>query len=62
MSRIKIKERALVKKGKLLKGRQIMWLIRTFYKVNPSMAKANAIIDLVSLDWRGDCFHASRST
>ena len=54
MSRIKIKERALVKKGKLLKGRQIMWLIRNFYKVNPSMAQANTIIDLVNLQWKGD--------
>ena len=54
MSRIKIKERAFVKKGKLLKGRQIMWLIRNFYNVNPSMAQANTIIDLVILQWKGD--------
>ena len=31
-----------------------MWLIRNFYKVKPSMAQANTIIDLVTLQWKCD--------
>ena len=31
-----------------------MWLLRNVYKVNPSMAQANTIIDLANLQWKGD--------
>ena len=38
----------------MLKGRQIAWLIFTFFKRNPKMGVLYSVTDLAKLDWMGD--------
>ena len=48
------KEHAASMKGRMLKGRQIAWLILTFFKRNPKMGVIYSVTDLAKLDWMGD--------
>ena len=48
------KEHAASMQGKMLKGRQIAWLIFTFFKRNPKMGVLYSVTDLAKLDWMGD--------
>ena len=48
------KEQAASQKDKMLKGRQIAWLIFSFFKRSPKMGVFYSITDLAKLDWLGD--------
>ena len=48
------KEHAAALQDKMLKGRQIAWLIFTFFKRNPKMGVFYSVTDLAKLDWLGD--------
>ena len=53
--RVKTKEQALITKGQtLMKGRQVLWMIRSYYRTNLNMTMVYNITDLVGLQWRGD--------
>jgi hypothetical protein len=48
------KEQAAAQQNKMLKGRQIAWLLFTFFKRNPKMGVFYSVTDLAKLDWMGD--------
>ena len=48
------KEHAAAIQGKMLKGRQIAWMIFTFFKRSPKMGVLYSVTDLAKLDWMGD--------
>ena len=48
------KEQAAAQQDKMLKGRQIAWLIFTFFKRNPKMGVFYSVTDLAKLDWLVD--------
>eukprot|EP00919_Chromeraceae_sp_WS-2016_P013510 GHVR01031733.1.p1 GENE.GHVR01031733.1~~GHVR01031733.1.p1 ORF type:complete len:714 (+),score=95.88 GHVR01031733.1:463-2604(+) len=48
------KEQAASQQNKMLKGRQIAWLLFTFFKRNPKMRVFYSVTDLAKLDWMGD--------
>ena len=48
------KEQAASQQDKVLKGRQVVWLIFTFFKRNPKMGVFYSVTDLAKLDWLGD--------
>ena len=53
-SAIRIKDQELIHKGKLLRGRLVLWLIRNRCKTHPSMSVAHSITDLTNRPWLGD--------
>ena len=48
------REHAAALQGRMLKGRQIAWLIFTFFKRNPKMGVFYSVTDLAKLEWMGD--------
>ena len=48
------KEHAAALQDKMLKGRQIAWLIFIFFKRNPKFGVFYSVTDLAKLDWLGD--------
>ena len=48
------KEQAAAQQDKMLKGRQIAWLLFTFFKRNPKIGVFYSVTDLAKLDWLGD--------
>ena len=48
------REHAAARQSKMLKGRQIAWLIFTFFKRNPKMGVFYSVTDLAKLKWMGD--------
>jgi hypothetical protein len=48
------KEQAAAQQNKMLKGRQIAWLLFTFFRRNPKMGVFYSVTDLAKLDWMGD--------
>ena len=51
---ILLKQREAVEKGKVLKGRQIVWLILDYYKCNANLELVYTIEHLTGLQWMGD--------
>ena len=48
------REHAAAMQGRMLKGRQIAWLIFNFFKRNPKMGVIYSVTDLAKLEWMGD--------
>ena len=48
------REHAAAMQGRMLKGRQIAWLIFNFFKRNPNMGVIYSVTDLAKLEWMGD--------
>ena len=48
------REHAAAMQGRMLKGRQIAWLIFNFFKRNPKMGVIYGVTDLAKLEWMGD--------
>ena len=48
------REHAAAMQGRMLKGRQVAWLIFTFFKRNPKMGVFYSVTDLAKLEWMGD--------
>ena len=47
-------EHAAAVQGRMLKGRQIAWLIFNFFKRSPQMGVIYSVADLAKLEWMGD--------
>ena len=48
------RELAAAMQGRMLKGRQIAWLIFNFFKINTKMGVIYSVTDLAKLEWMGD--------
>ena len=51
---IDLKEKIAAQKNRVLKGRQIVWLMYKHFQTNPNMGIVYSITDLSNLDWMGD--------
>ena len=50
-----MKKRVMRKnKGKLLAGRQMLWMLYNYFRTNKNLGHIHSIVDLAKVEWRGD--------